>query len=335
MPLTVSDIGEHAIIKRIRARVPSPPAWVSVGIGDDAAVVVPERNRSEVVTTDTLVEGVHFDRAYVPPEAIGYKALAVNLSDLAAMGAEPRVALLSLILPGSLPVPELDGIVAGLLKLAERYGVALVGGNIARSPGPLVLDVTAIGSVKARRVLLRKGAAPGDGIYVSGAVGAARAGFLALRAGVGDEGEALGACRERFLTPDPRVRLGLLLGRNAAASACVDLSDGLADAVRQVAAASGVGAIVVAEDIPVPDAAARWFAEREGQDPVDAALRGGEDYELLFTVPRRRRRALEGILRSTDGLRCTRIGTVTGNRALLLRRAGADAPLPAGFTHFR
>jgi len=331
---TVGDIGERAVIQRIRARVPAPPAWVSAGIGDDAAVVVPERNRSEVVTTDALVEGVHFDRAYVPPEAIGYKALAVNLSDLAAMGAEPRVALLSLVLPGSLPVRDLDGIVAGLLKLAERYGVALVGGNIARSPGPLVLDVTAIGSVKARRVLLRNGAAPGDGIYVSGAVGAARAGFLALRAGA-DAGEGLAACRERFLQPDPRVRLGLLLGRNAAASSCVDLSDGLADAVRQVATASGVGAIVVADDVPVPDAAARWFTEHEGQDPVSAALSGGEDYELLFTVPRRRRRALGGILRSADGLRCTRIGTVTANRTLLLRRDGKDAPLPAGFTHFR
>lgn len=332
---SVSDLGEHAVIRRIRARVPSPPAWVAAGIGDDAAVIVPERNRSEVVTTDVLVEGVHFDRSYVPPEAIGSKALAVNLSDLAAMGAEPRVALLSLILPGSLAVRDLDAIVAGLLKLAERYGVALVGGNIARSPGPLVVDVTAIGSIKPRRVMLRRGAAPGDGLYVSGAIGAARAGFLALVAGAGDGDEGLAGCRERFLTPDPRVRLGLLLGRNAVASACVDLSDGLADAVRQLTTASGVGAIVSAEDIPVSQAAARWFAEREGLDPVDAALRGGEDYELLFTVPRRRRRALEAILRSADGLPCTRIGTVTASRALLLRRAGADADLPAGFTHFR
>jgi thiamine-monophosphate kinase len=318
--------------------VPPPPAWVSIGIGDDAAVLEPVRGRSEVVTTDVLVEGVHFDLRYVPPEAVGSKALAVNLSDLAAMGAEPRAALLSLVLPASLPVEDLDAVVSGLLDLAHRYGVALVGGNMARSPGPLVVDVTAVGSVKARRVLRRGGAAPGDAIYVSGSAGAARAGFLALRAGVAgvpgaDEG--LRSCCERFLRPDPRVRLGLLLGRTDVASACVDSSDGLADAVRQIAAESRVGAIVVGEDVPIDDAAARWFAEREGVDPLEAALGGGEDYELVFTVPRRRRRALEAVLRSAGIPACARIGTVTRGAAVLLRRAAVDGPMPTGFTHFR
>ena len=329
---TVADLGEHAVIKRIRARVPTPPGWVSTGIGDDAAVLAPERNRSEVITTDSLVEGVHFDRSYVPPEAIGHKALAVNLSDLAAMGAEPRAALLSLVLPASLPVADLDGLIGGLLELAARHGVALVGGNVARSPGPLVVDVTVTGTVKARAVMLRAGAKPGDGLYVSGAIGAAHAGFLALRAG--DGGEDLDTCRERFLKPEPRLRLGLLLGRNRVASACVDLSDGLADAVHQVAAASRAGIIVFAEDLPIPHEAVQRLS-RDGGDPVEAAIGGGEDYELLFTVPRRRRRALEAVLRAAGGLPCTRIGTVTADRALVLRRAGSDGALPGGFAHFR
>jgi thiamine-monophosphate kinase len=344
---TVGDLGEHALIERIRACVPAAPAWITIGMGDDAAVIEPARNRADVITTDAFVEGVHFDRDYVPPAAVGHKALAVNLSDLAAMGAEPRAALLSLVLPGAMPVGEFDAMMAAWLALAAKYKVALIGGNISRSPGPLVLDVTAIGTVKPRRVLTRGGAGPGDGIYVSGAVGAACAGYLARRrernggqastengrAEAGDGGMA--ACSERFLTPDPRVRLGLLLGRNRVASACVDLSDGLGDAVRQVAGASGVGAEIDGDAVPVPEAARRWFADREGLDPLDAAVSGGEDYELLFTVPARRRRALAAVLRLTDGLPCTRIGTVTADRGLVVTRQGAKAPLPVGFAHFR
>jgi len=345
---TVADLGEHALIGRIRGRVPALPSWVTVGMGDDAAVIEPARNRAEVVTTDAFVEGVHFDRAYVPPAAIGHKALAVNLSDLAAMGAEPRAALLSLVLPGAIPIADFDAMMDGWFALAGRYAVALIGGNISRSPGPLVLDVTAIGTVKPRRVLARGGARPGDGIYVSGAVGAAYAGYLARRrepgaqqawpaaegTRTGDDG-AMAACSARFLQPDPRVRLGLLLGRNRVASSCVDLSDGLGDAVRQVTEASGVGAEIDGDVLPVPDAARSWFEDREGLDPLDAAISGGEDYELLFTVPVRRRRALASVLRLAEGLPCTRIGTVTADRSLVVKRRGARAPLPVGFAHFR
>jgi thiamine-monophosphate kinase len=338
---TVADLGEHALIERIRARVPAAPSWVALGMGDDAAVIEPARNRAEVVTTDALVEGVHFDRAYVPPAAIGHKALAVNLSDLAAMGAEPRAALLSIVLPGAMSVADFDGMMGGWFALASRYEVALVGGNIARSPGPLVLDVTAIGSVKPRRALTRRGARPGDGIYVSGTVGAAAAGRFARRSGAGGAdareagGEGLAACEARFLQPDPRVRLGLLLGRTAVASSCVDLSDGFADAVRQVAAGSQVGAEIDGDAVPIPDAARRWFEERERLDAFEAAVSGGEDYELLFTVPARRQRALTAVLRLAGGLACTRVGTVTADRTLVVVRRGARTPLAGGFAHFR
>ena len=331
---TVADLGERAVIDRLAARVPAAPAFVRVGIGDDAAVIEPARNAADVVTTDALVEGVHFDRVSVPPAAIGHKALAVNLSDLAAMGAEPRAALLSLVLPGSLPVEDFDGMVAGFMALADRYGVALVGGNIARSPGPVIVDVTAIGSVRPRRSLSRGGARPGDGIYVSGSVGAAYAGFLASRAPAAEPVDA-GECLERFLRPDPRVRLGLLLARNRVASACVDLSDGLADAVSQVARASGVGAEIDGDAVPVPDAARRIIEGHETRDPLDAAMTGGEDYELLFTVPARRRRALGAVTRLLQGLPCTRVGTITADRRLVVGRQGAARPLPAGFAHFR
>ena len=339
---TVAALGEQALIDRIRTRAPTPPAWVAVGLGDDAAVVEPARNRAEVVTTDALVEGVHFDRAYVPASAIGHKALAVNLSDLAAMGAEPRAALLSLVLPDAMRVADFDALLDGWFALAGRYAVTLVGGNISRSPGPLVVDVTAIGTVKRRRVLTRSGARPGDGIYVSGSVGAACAGRLARRSaagstttGAGEGGPGgIAACEDRFLRPDPRIRLGVLLGRNRAASACVDLSDGLGDGVRQLAASGHVGAEIDAEAIPVPEAARRWFEDREGVDAIDAAVSGGEDYELVFTVPARRRRAFAAVSSLTD-VPCTRIGTVTADRRLVLTRRGVTSPLPAGFAHFR
>src|SRR5687767_11292887 len=216
------------------------PSWVIVGPGDDAAVIVPERGTLDVLTTDALVDGVHFDRRFVPPDAIGHRALAVNLSDLAAMGAEPRAALLSLVLPASLEVVEVDRMLDGMLALADAHRVALVGGNITRTPGPLTIDVTAIGSVRPRRVLTRAGARPGDEVYLTGTAGAAAAGLAALKAD-GSQAGTHSVCVERYLRPEPRVRAGVLLGRNRAATSCIDVSDGLADAVRQVAEASGVG----------------------------------------------------------------------------------------------
>src|ERR1044071_9913868 len=142
--ITVSDFTERELIDRIQQRLPPQPPWMIVGIGDDAAVVEPERNRVEVLTVDAIVEGVHFDRRFVPAEAIGHRALAVNLSDLAAIGAAPRLALLSFALPSRFPVADFDGILNGLAALAARYRMHIAGGNLSRTTGPLVVDVTAI-----------------------------------------------------------------------------------------------------------------------------------------------------------------------------------------------
>src|SRR5262245_56296302 len=167
MPL-VSDLTESDLVSRIQSKLPPPPAWVTVGIGDDAAVIEPVRNRQDVLTVDALVEGVHFDRGYTPPRAIGHRALAVNLSDLGAMGAEPRLALLSLVLPGGLTVEDFDGMVAGFTELARGHDLQVVGGNLTQSPGPLIVDVTVTGTVKRRQALRRSGARPGDLVFVSG-----------------------------------------------------------------------------------------------------------------------------------------------------------------------
>ena len=180
-PVTVGDCSERELIARIRQHLPPAPDWLLVGIGDDAAVVEPERNRVEVLTVDALVEGVHFDRAFTPPDAIGHRALAVNLSDLAAMGAAPRLALLSMALPPAFPLADFDGFAAGFAALAARHQLHVVGGNLTRSPGPLMIDVTVLGTVKRRQALTRGGARPGDDLYVSGTIGAAAAGLMMLQ----------------------------------------------------------------------------------------------------------------------------------------------------------
>ena len=151
--MTITELGERALIARLRARMPSPPDWVVTGIGDDAAVLQPERGMVDVVTTDAMVEDIHFRRAWSAPEDIGHKALAVNLSDLAAMGAAPRALLLSLALPETLPLDDFDRILDGFLALAAQARVPLVGGNITRSPGPVVINVTAIGVAREKQPL--------------------------------------------------------------------------------------------------------------------------------------------------------------------------------------
>jgi thiamine-monophosphate kinase len=361
---TVSDIGEHGLISRITARL-ATPSWVIVGPGDDAAVIRPERGALDVLTTDAQVEDVHFDRRFVPPDAIGHRALAVNISDLAAMGAAPRAALLSLVLPDELEVAVVDAVVDGFIALAGRHRIAVIGGNITRSPrlgsgqapGPLMIDVTAIGSVKPRRILTRAGARPGDEVFVTGSIGGAAVGLQSLRARAGGpEGPPLRSVdvetsatatnaeadlqvrltenEQRYLRPEPRVRAGLLLGRNRAASACIDLSDGLADGLRQIAGASGVGITVEEAAIPLADGVAEFYCNL-GSDAVCAALAGGDDYELLFTARPAWRGRLRAVRRQAGDLPITKIGVVTRDARLIVRSAAGDRDLPAGFEHFR
>ena len=336
---------EHGLLARILARLPRPSPTVLVGPGDDAAVLAGSRNQRLVVTTDAVVEGVHFSRAYSRPADIGHRALAVNLSDLAAMGATPRWALLSLVLPGSTREAAVEELVDGLAALATRYGVSVIGGNITSTNGPMVVDVTAGGEVSPRKWLLRSGANPGDAIYVSGAIGGAAAGLEMLRAAeAGTVNREPGtvsalpapgsACVARYLRPEPRVRLGMAVGRNRAATAAMDLSDGLADALEQVASASGVGVRVEAGVLPIDPCAREWWTAR-GADPVSAALSGGDDYELLFAVPRRRHGALRSAVRHVADAALTKIGEFTKDpRERVLLRAGKEDGLPKGFEHF-
>ena len=335
--MTVSELTERELIARIRGRLAPPPAWLRIGIGDDAAVIEPSRNRFDVLTVDAIVEGIHFDRRFTPPDAIGHRALAVNLSDLAAMGAEPKMALLSMALPDALSCDDFDRMVEGLAAVAQKHQIHVVGGNLTKSPGPLMLDVTAIGTVKPRSALTRSGARAKDELYVTGTIGGAAAGLQSLSEAATDRFASMDACVRHYLYPEPRVRTGLLVGRSRSASACMDLSDGLADALRQVADASRVGVNVDGDTLPIEPGARDWF-ESHGANPLLASMSASDDYELLLAVPPRRRRSFLAAVRR-GGVAVTRIGVCTSEPGLQLHGATVDvssgAAFPHGFSHFR
>ncbi len=330
--MKISHIGEHGLIERIRERAGDAPAWVHIGIGDDAAVIEPERGELDVVTTDCQIEGVHFDRRWNSMREIGAKSLAVNLSDLAAMGASPRAATLSLALPGALALDDFDALIDGFLTLAKSAKLTIIGGNISSSPGPIIIDITLIGTARRRRILTRSGGSAGHLLYVTGMLGRAAAELERRRAyepGGSYESErsyehSEGSSEPSYEHPAKSYERSVLLlnvsrevASNRLASACMDLSDGLADGVTQIAEASRTGATVISSKVPVhPEAT------------LEQALRGGEDYELLFAVPPRRRRGFERIAARHTPVSC--IGELTKAPPLTLD----EGPLGGGFTHF-
>ncbi|MBA3822728.1 MAG: thiamine-phosphate kinase [Ktedonobacterales bacterium] len=333
---TVGDLGEFGLIARLTAALP-PHGGVVLGVGDDAALLdVGNATRLLVATCDAQVEGTHFRLTSATPEEIGRRVLAVNLSDIAAMGGIPQFALISLLVPLDMDVAVLDGIYAGLRAEATQFGVAIVGGNVARSER-LVLDITLLGSVARAGALRRDGAHAGDALLVTGTLGAAAAGLrlledptLAARLAAWDCQPLLAAQR----TPVPRVAAGQWLARHGA-TAALDVSDGLAADLAHLCAASGVGAVVQAAALPI-SVATKAVAMELGVVPEDLALFGGEDYELLFTVPAEIADELAENMLAEIEIPVTVIGHIQAEGGLELARMGQKVPLaPKGWDHLR
>ena len=333
--------GEVAVIRRIRERAAKlPHRGVTLGIGDDCALLRLRAGEEFAVTTDLSIEGRHFSAGLHPPEVVGHRALARGLSDLAAMGARPVAAFLSLGLPREMAATRgglagtrrrgswLDRFYDGLLALADEQGTPLAGGDLAESP-VAVADIVLVGAVPAGKALLRAGARVGDGLYITGTLGGAAAGLAGLRKWGRERiskeiPKRLAKEFAAHLYPQPRVAQGVWLRRRGLASAAIDVSDGLSTDLRHLCDESGVAAEMNAALLPVHPAAS-----------LEEALHGGEDYELLFTAPERAK-----VPRMIEGVAVTRIGRIVRKRAgaatvTLETQTGMEPLAPAGWQHFQ
>lgn len=356
-----SEFGELGWIRLIRERAARQRLGrgheLRLGIGDDCAILRPRRGEEIVVTTDFSLEGRHFRRDWHPPQSAGHRTLARGLSDLAAMGARPVAAFLSLALPRAVAAERswVEGFLDGLLGLAERVGVPLAGGDTAEAPGTAILaDIMLLGAVPAGRALRRDGARPGDRIFCSGGLGGAAAELAWLAEGhaVRMRPAALDEWRRAAMAgdhpqlfPEPRLALGQAMVRRGLATAAIDLSDGLSTDLRHLCEASGVAADIEAARLPVHrlaaaagQAAARQnpAGQKAGEISLGLALNGGEDYELLFTV-----NAKAQVPRRLGSVALTEIGRVTKPRrgqppVTLIAADGLRRELPpGGWEHLR
>jgi len=327
---------ETSLIQAVRRRTAAGGDGVRVGIGDDCAVLEPAPGALLIATTDLLLEDVHFRRRYAEPADIGWKAVAVNLSDVASMGARPRWALVALACPAGTTLDEVEAFYAGALALAGEHGVAIVGGDTASSPAGWLVNVTVLGET-ARRPLLRSGARPGDVVAVTGTLGRSAAGLAVLErpaAPAGIAAEALADSTAAHLRPRPRVAEGQWLGAVDGVTAMIDLSDGLATDLAHVARESRAGARVDLDRVPVASAT-RAVAERLGADALAWATGGGEDYELLVVCDPSAFESLRaGLVRAT-GTALTRVGEMTAGSGVTCVDAGGRArAIQPGFEHF-
>ncbi len=322
------------------------------GIGDDAAVIRAEIGKDTVVTTDLLVEDIDFRRDTTRPYLLGHKALAVSLSDIAAMGAAPRWALMSIGLPKDIWNSQfVDNFYDGLFQLAGRYGVTLIGGDVSRTPEKIVLDSILIGECSTSRAVFRSGAKPGDQIFVTGFLGDAAAGLRLIERGArlppettkqsntyssdrqANEHPSIDHLLLHHLRPEPRVGWGLLIGEKQLATAMIDISDGLSSDLNHLCHESNVGVLVDAARIPI-DHLVTELCGRRALDPLMLALHGGEDFELLFTVK------AENVARlptRVDGVSVTRIGEVTdASSGVRIAEGSKIWDLgPGGWDHFK
>ena len=315
---------------------------LSVGIGDDAAVIQNRPGVDTVVTTDLLVEGIDFHREATPPRLLGQKALAVSLSDIAAMGARPKWALLSIGLPSDVwDSGFLDQFYEGFFSLANHYGVTLAGGDISRTLERIVVDSIVLGEARRGLAVSRAGARAGDLIFVTGALGGAAAGLRLVESGArlhsqdthAAEADSVDALLLRQLCPEPRVGWGTILGEERLATAMIDISDGLSSDLGHLCRESGVGALIESSHLPL-DPHVIDLCGRRALDPLLLALHGGEDFELLFTV---RPQDLSRLPNRVDGVPATQVGKITNDQGRVRISEGDHVwdLEPAGFEHFK
>ncbi len=324
---------EFELIARLTAGIPERGDGLLQGIGDDGAVIAGPGEEVWIVTTDALLEDVHFRRAWGTLGQLGRKAFFVNASDIAAMGGESAFLLISLGLPDDLDADAAERFVAGLRAATAEAGAVLIGGDTVRSRSGLALGIVAIGRAPREHIVTRGGARPGDALFVSGALGGAAIGLAALERG---RAEAFAPFVERLLDPRPPLACGPRLAASGAVTAMIDISDGLVADIGHIADRSGVGFELCADRLPAAPGLAEAAAGLE-REPLSCMLGGGEEYELLFTVAADRCAAFEAEVLPALDRAAVRIGTIVetdAGRRILDAEGGSIEPPVAGFDHF-
>jgi thiamine-monophosphate kinase len=328
---------ESEIISRLKSLAGSNNR-VSVGIGDDAAVITTTRGRDLIACCDMMVEGVHFRTEWVTPRLLGRKALAVNLSDVAAMGAVPKFAMTSIAVPPMCSSGFVDELFEGVFELANAFGVSIIGGDTSASRDSLFIDVSVIGECESGRAITRGGAKIGDTIYVSGSLGASALGLSLLEDGfrLADSKERRDARHQailKHLAPDPQVNLGRKIGEGRLATSMIDISDGLSTDLCHVLDESDCGAVIHAGSIPIAECVRSNLSAAPGFDPLRLALNSGEEYELLFTARREDQQSVAN-LSAECGVEITAVGEIVEGRHLQVESGGSlELVHPAGYEH--
>jgi thiamine-monophosphate kinase len=334
--MRLRNLGEFGAIARIGEICSKPGREVIAGIGDDAAAYRPREGRIQAVAADMMVEGVHFDLRWTSWHALGRKSLAVNLSDIAAMGCRPQYCLVSIALRRDARAEDFENFYRGLESMAAPHGVRVIGGDTCATDGPAVVSVTIIG--EGARIIRRSGARAGDDIYVTGSLGGSAGGLEVLRSGrmggSGGEGfaEYCRALAGKHTDPEPRVLAGRLLGESGTVHSMIDISDGLSSDLDHILQESGVGAVVREDAIPMAGGLVALFGKRKARS---FALDGGEDYELLFTAAPRDRAKVDAVMREA-GLGFTLVGNITSGPGAYIETADGEKRelRPKGYAHF-
>lgn len=335
---SLNTIGEFGLIRQLRRQWPTSSPWIITGIGDDAAILKTPPSQQLLISTDVLIEDVHFDLNYQTPKDLGWRAGVANLSDIAAMGGTPLYLLVSMALPIRVSPQRVRELYRGIQAACRPFNVELIGGDTSSSPSKIFLSLTIIGSVGVNRALTRNNAKIGDHIYVTGTLGDSNAGLRILQTRSANRRRPSAVetfLVRRHLQPPPRVHVGQLLANRKLAHAVIDLSDGLSSDAGHVCEESRVGAEIRATALPL-SSQLRDFARRDKRDPIEIALQGGEDYELLFTAPAKHHQKVLRVSEQTK-VPITCIGEIkpeTFGRQLVLPSGRKQKLSSESFRHF-
>jgi len=331
----IEEMGEFAFIRSVQEGCHFSPKKLIKGIGDDCAVIGPYEDRVFLISTDLLVENIHFIPGKIQPEHLGEKAVAVNLSDIAAMGGTPLHLFMSLAIPPTTEVVFLHSLYRGIKAMCRRHGTNILGGDTSASPNGLMINITVMGEAQGDEVLFRQGAREGDKIYVTGTLGDSAAGLKLIKGELSAPPAVAFALKEAHNRPVPQLEAGRIIAQSRWASAMIDVSDGLLSDLGHICEASGVGGLLFKSNVPLSENL-KAMAGAGNFDPYELAMKGGEDYQLLVTVPGENTGQFEKMFQGGSPCRVYCLGEITEGKGIqIVRHDGVRETIKiSGFNHF-